>query len=253
MTSTGVTSRRVAVVVLAVVLIAPLAAQQPAQQPAPGQDPQTPADTTDTQARFQIRQYEIALKAAVLHAGEQLAARAAQIVPGVQLAPANEPVVRFVPTPEGPVFDVQIPLLLDAGPVIMKMLQQSQRPSPSSPAITVAQPQAQPADRVSSSGVVTADPMTKPPVQNFDPDHEYTDFARNALIDALLDNSSAVPLKTGERLEIAASGLEISRGLLYPDNSRKLMLVITAADLQEFRQGKITREEAKTRIKEERR
>ena len=72
------------------------------------------------------------------------------------------------------------------------------------------------------------------------------------LIDALLDNSGAVPLKDGQRLEIAASGLEITRGTLYPDNSRKLVLVITAADLSAFRQGKITREEAKARIKEAR-
>jgi hypothetical protein len=233
-------SRAAAVVVVAFVLIAPLAAQQVAPS-------QAAADSVDTQARNQIRLYEIALKAAVLNAGAQLADRASRIVPGVQLAPQTDPVVRFVPTPEGPVFDVQIPLLLDAGPVIMRMLQ-NQRPAPQSAAIPVAQPQ----DRVTSSGVVTADPMTKSPVQaeNFDPDHEYTEFARNALIDALLDNSAAVPLKEGQRLEIAASGLEIGRGPLYPDNSKKLMLVISAADLLEFRQGKITRDEAKARIKE---
>jgi hypothetical protein len=236
-----VTSSRAVVVVVAFVLIAPLAAQQAGPS-------QAPADSVDTQGRNQIRLYEMALKAAVLNAGAQLADRASQIVPGVQLAPATDPVVRFVPTPEGPVFDVQIPLLLDAGPVIMRMLQQNQRPAPQSPAIPVAQPQ----DRVTGSGVVTADPMTKSPVQdqNFDPDHEYTEFARNALIDALLDNSAAVPLKEGQRLEIAASGLEIGRGPLYPDNSKKLMLVISAADLLEFRQGKITRDEAKARIKE---
>ncbi len=244
MRSSVVTSSGVVVVVLAFVLIAPLAAQQ---QAAPSQAPQTPAEAADPQVRFQLRQYQLALKAAVLHAGEQLAARASEIVPGVQLAPATDPVVRFVPTPEGPVFDVQIPLLLDAGPVIMRMLQ-NQHAAPPSPAIPVARPQ----ERVTGSGVVAADPMTQSPVQgqNFDPDQEYTLFARSALIDALLDNSSAVPLKDGQRLEIAASGLEIGRGTLYPDNSRKLMLVISAADLADFRQGKITREEAKARIKE---
>jgi hypothetical protein len=246
MTSTIVTSHRVVVVILAVVLIAPLAAQE--MTPDQAQNPQAPAESGDTQSRYQIRQYEVALRNAVLHAGEQLAERASQIVPGVQLAPATEPVVRFVPTPEGPVFDVQIPLLLDAGPVIMRMLQQNQRPSPNSPAINVAQPQ----NRVTGTGVVQADPMTPSPVQgqSFDPDKEYTDFARSALIDALLDNSAAVPIKDGQRLEIAASGLEIGRGPLYPDNSKKLMLVISAVDLLEFRQGKITRDEAKARIKE---
>ena len=41
----------------------------------------------------------------------------------------TEPVVRFVPTPEGPVFDVQIPVLLDAGPVLLRMMQSQQQQS----------------------------------------------------------------------------------------------------------------------------
>ncbi len=179
------------------------------------------------------------------HAGEQLAERARGVVPEVQLSMATEPVVRFVPTPEGPVFDVQIPLLLQTGPALFRAYQR--------PAQPVSQP-APGANRVSSTGVVVADPMEQSPVQAqvFDPDKEYTAFAREALIDALLDNSGAVPLKDGERLEITASGLDIVRAPLYPDNSRKLMLVISAADLVAFRQAKITREEAKARIVERR-
>jgi len=215
-------------------LVVPLAAQQQLAPPE-GLDPQT---------RYQIRQYEQAVRTAVLHAGEQLATRASTLVPGVLLAPATDPQVRFVPTPEGPVFDVVIPVLLDAGPVLLRMMQQQQQ----------VRPVAQNPDRVTGAGVVTPDPMTKSPVQEqvFDPDKEYTAFAREALIDVLLDNSGAVPLKEGQRLEIAASGLEMIRGALYPDNSRKLVLVITAADLSAFRQGKITRDEAKARIKEAR-
>lgn len=231
MSSTGV------VVGLTLCLVAPLAAQQQLAPPA----------GLDTQTRYQIRQYEQAVRAAVLHAGEQLATRASTLVPGVLLAPATDPLVRFVPTPEGPVFDVVIPVLLDTGPVLLRMMQQQQQQQQ-------VRPVAQNPDRVTGAGVVPADPMTKSPVQdqNFDPDKEYTAFAREALIDVLLDNSSAVPLKEGERLEIAASGLEMIRGALYPDNSRKLVLVITAADLSAFRQGKITRDEAKARIKEAR-
>jgi len=218
-------------------LVVPLAAQQQLAPPE-GLDPQT---------RYQIRQYEQAVRTAVLHAGEQLATRASTLVPGVLLAPATDPQVRFVPTPEGPVFDVVIPLLLDTGPVLMRMIQSQQQQQQ-------VRPVAQNSDRVTGAGVVPADPMTKSPVQDqdFDPNKEYTAFAREALIDVLLDNSSAVPLKEGQRLEIAASGLEMIRGALYPDNSRKLVLVITAADLSAFRQGKITRDEAKARIKEAR-
>ena len=228
------------------VVAAPLAAQQP----------QPLSEGFDTQTRYQIRQYEGLVKNAVLRAAQQLADRASTLVPGVLLAPSTEPVVRFVPTPEGPVFDVQIPLLLDAGPVLLRMMQSQQqqqlRPVPQSNAVPVAQSP----DRVTGAGVVTADPVTKSPVMGggpeFDPDKEYTAFTREALIDVLLDNSGAVPVKEGQRLEIAASGIEVTRGALYPDNSRKLVLVIGAADLTAFRQGKITRDEAKARIKEAR-
>ena len=206
-------SSRGFVVGLTLTLVAPLAAQQP----------QAPPEGLDTQTRYQIRQYEIAVRAAVLHAGEQLATRASALVPGALLAPSTEPVVRFVPTPEGP-------RLRRADSVAAR-----RRPGAvahDAVAATAAQqvrPVAQNPDRVTGAGVVAADPMTKSPVQEqgFDPDKEYTAFAREALIDVLLDNSSAVPLKDGQRLEIAASGLEITRPTLYPDNSRKLVLVIT--------------------------
>jgi hypothetical protein len=230
----GAVSSRGFVIGLSLTLVAPLGAQQP-----------QPPDGVDSQTRYQLRQYETALRQAVTHAGEQLAARALAVVPDVQLSMATEPVVRFVPTPEGPVFDVQIPLLLQTGPALLRAYQ---RP-PAQPVAQNANP-----DRVTGTGVVTADPMTKSPVQEqvFDPDKEYTAFAREALIDALLDNSGAVPLKDGERLVIDASGLDIVRAPLYPDNSRKLMLVISAADLTAYRQAKITRDEAKARIIERR-
>ncbi len=112
MSSTGV------VVGLTLSLVVPLAAQQQ----------QAPVEGLDTQTRYQIQQYEQAVRRAVLHAGELLASRASSLVPGVLLAPSTDAVVRYVPTPEGPVFDVQIPLLLDAGPVLLRMMQ-SQRSS----------------------------------------------------------------------------------------------------------------------------
>ncbi len=239
------------VVGLTLTLVAPLAAQQlPASQTP---QPQPVSEGVDQQTRYQIRQYEESLRQAVYHAGQQLAEHAGQIVPGVLLAPATDPQIRFVPTPEGPVFDVQIPPLLNAGPLALQMMQQQQqRSQPASPAMPVAQTP----DRVTGTGgIVTADPMSKTSSiadTPFDPNKEYTAFAREALIDALIANSAAVPLKEGQRLEIAASGFEVARGALYPDNSRKLMLVISYADLTEFRQGKITKEEVRARIKEDR-
>jgi len=224
------------VVGLTLSLVAPLSARQ-----------QPVMEAADSQTKYQMSQYETALRGAVLRAGQQLSERANSIVPGVQLSLESEPIVRFVPTPEGPVFDVQIPRLLDTGPSIMRMYQ-ARPPQPTSPAVPVAQTP----DRVTGAGVVQPDPMTNSPVQNFDPDRDYSAFAREALIDALIDNSGAVPLKEGQRLEIVATGLDIFPNPIAPETSRRLILVVTAADLVEYRQGKISRDEVKGRIKESR-
>ena len=80
-------------------------------------------------------------------------------------------------------------------------------------------------------------------------DRAYSNFVREALIDAMLDSSAVLPLGPDDHLTIAASGIDQpGANLLY--QSRKLMLTIKGSDLLDLRQGKITREQAKARIVE---
>jgi hypothetical protein len=229
---------RALVVAVVMGVTAPVAAQQPS------------AEGADSQTKFQVRMYAQVLGLAIQHAGERLADRANQIVqsaPNMALVLAADPNVRFVPTPEGPVFDVQVPQILPTS-LSMWQLVQSQQQAAAQP---VSTPDQRP--KVTSASVPPADPMTVAPVGDgkFDPDEAYTAYVREALIDAMLDNSSALPLKDTDRLEIVASGLDTFQpNPLYPDKSRKLVLVIAAPDLELYRQGRISKDDAKKRIKE---
>jgi hypothetical protein len=224
----------------ALVVATPVAAQQMVSS---GADPQV---------KYQATMFEGVLRAAVQHAGERLAERVSSIVPGVQLFFENEAIIRTVPTPEGPVFDVQIPEINGAGLSLLRIMQ-AQPPASPPPSATGAQPvSTPPPGRVTASSIPAPDPMTSSPIPaGFDADKEYSTYAREALIDAMLDNSGGLPLVANQRLEITAGGLDVTgSGALAVNNSRRLVLVISGADLALFHEGKITRAEAKQRIKE---
>ena len=138
----------------------------------------------------------------------------------------------------GPVFDVQIPEILDTGLELFRILASRGIP-----------PGARPAEpgRVNAAGALVTAP--DPP---FDPDKEYTKFMRLALIDAMLDNALALPIPEGQKLTIIAGG--ISGGPANPlgAEERKLILRLRSEDLLALRQGRITRDEARQRILESR-
>ena len=71
---------------------------------------------------------------------------------------------------------------------------------------------------------------------------------RSALIDTVLDNALVLPLSAADTLEIFASGSDTGPNSLYRTALRKLTLTVSGADLLEFRQGKLTRDEVKGRI-----
>ena len=81
--------------------------------------------------------------------------------------------------------------------------------------------------------------------------HSDGDAVCHALIDAMLDSSGMLKLLDTEYLSVSASGADQPySNPLYRD--RKLVLSVLVGDLAAYRQGKLTREEAKARIKEER-
>jgi hypothetical protein len=215
----------VLVVATTVVMLGPVALW--AQVPEPPENP----------ARTQAFVFERALRGAVELGGQQLAKRALVLFPEFILS-TEEATVRGVKLGGyGFYFDVQVPDI-QSTTIVLDMMARQRRAGPSQP--------------VSALGGVTDDPMTVPsPV--FDTDREYSAYVRAALIDALLDSSGVLVMGPGEHLTVAVSGIE-RRGPnpLYRSDSGKLMLTIAASDLVELRAGRISREQAKDRIVQER-
>lgn len=225
-------------VVFSGVLTVLLGAAVPARaQSAPPEDP----------AKSQVLLYELALRRAVEIGGQRLAQQALVLVPELTLATAEQAIVRGFRLPKwGYVFDVQAPNIKSTMMVWDMML----RRRPSGPEV---QPSGQPvSDRVAATGLVPADPVA-PATPAFDPDRAYTTYIKEALIEALLDNSVILALAPGEHLTIVASGIDQpNSNPLYRPSSGKLIMTISAADLQDLRSGRITRDQAKERIAQER-
>lgn len=219
-------TRRVLVAAATVGIFLPAIAQ--AQGPEPPENP----------ARTQAFVFERALRGAVELGGQQLAKRALVLFPEFILS-TEEATVRGVKLGGyGFYFDVQVPDIQSTTIVLDMMAARQRRGGPSQP--------------VSAMGGVTDDPMTvAAPV--FDTNREYSAYVRAALIDALLDSSGVLLMSPEEHLTVAVSGIE-RRGPnpLYRSDSGKLMLTISGSDLVELRQGRISREQAKERIVEER-
>jgi hypothetical protein len=104
-------------------------------------------------------------------------------------------------------------------------------------------------------GVVQADPMvgSQPGLGASNPDDMYAKFIRESLIDAVLDSSRVLAIKSGQSLTVAAIPVNVVyRNPLYGNQSRQLILSIKGEDLDAFHQGKITRDEARQKIVETR-
>lgn len=195
------------------------------------------AQAPDNPARSQAFVFERALRGAVELGGQQLAKRALVLFPEFILS-TEEATVRGVKLPGyGFYFDVQVPDI-QSTTIVLDMMANRQR-------------RAGPSQTVSAMGAVADDPMATLP--EFDTDREYSTYVRAALIDALLDSSGVLSLIPGEYVTVAVSGIE-RRGPnpLYRPDSGKLMLTITASDLLDLRQGRVTREQARERIVAER-
>ncbi|HET9369709.1 MAG TPA: hypothetical protein VFO19_05655 [Vicinamibacterales bacterium] len=225
-------------VVLTVALTSPLAAQQ--------------AVVLDNhpEIKNQVRFFQNIVTRAVQNGGAQLAQRARQFVQQVELAMDGPPVVTGVYIPEsGYHFDVQVPDILPSGLALLQLYMnkpQQQRPQGAQNVANTNTPPNTPPVAATGGGLVTADPMAP-----FEPDREYGNFVRNALVAAMLDNSGALPLKAGDRLTIRARVPQAAlTNPLYQDDNRELLLSVQGEDLIAFRQGQITRDQAKERIKE---
>jgi hypothetical protein len=207
---------------------------------------------TDDPARPQVQAYEMLLGRAIETAGRNFAARA------VEIAPDMMPVAAFQPG-EAPsvtgvavhdmglyVFHVQVPGI-DLRLQVMNLM--ASRPEFAGPRRTAGQ-QPVGSGRVESTTVVEPDPMG-PATPRTRPDFlaEYRSQVREALIDAIVDNSGLLPMTGSETLLVVAGGVDAPvANPLYRTPTRRLVLRAKAADLTAFRENRITRDEVKRRV-----
>lgn len=191
------------------------------------------ATQPDGPARSQAFVFERALRAAVEAGGQQLAKRALVLIPELTLS-TEEAMVRSARLPNyGFFFDVQVPDIQSTVLLLDMMTARQQRAGTTHPVAATA-------------GTTGGGPA-------FDPSREYSSYVRDALIDAILDTSGVLSLGPDDHLTVAVSGIDRPEpNPLYRSSQAKLLLTIKAGDLAEFRQGRITREEARQRILEER-
>ena len=209
--------------------------------------------STPDPAKAQVRTFELVLRSAVETGTRNFAQRASEMVPelfSVVDAPAVNGVAVHVTGRTDYVFHIQVPMIWPVVQVMNMMNQRSLRNVPPGGPQRVADGSRVPA----GSGVQPdqGDGSAVNASNRPDLEREYAMKVRDALIDAILDNSAVLPLTATDTLVVFASGSDA--GLpqsLYDSVPRKLILSVAGADLTDFRQGRITREQARARVVEE--
>jgi hypothetical protein len=221
-------------------LFVPVSAQQ-----------QVPPDPNQAAIKFQVKNFESTLRMAVTRGGQEVATHARQIVPGVELTWLSEVGVSGWWTSDfGYTFDVVIP---DIGPsqawLFRSIQQQPASPPPVKP---VAGTAGSPPRTSAATADAIPDRVIASSIVPFDPNKEFSDKVRQALIDALVDYTGALQFKPGQQLQISAGpGPEMVPNPLGPD-SRKLILTVKGEDLIAYRQGRLKRDELLARVVESR-
>jgi hypothetical protein len=206
--------------------------------------------------KHQVKNFEAALKNAVDLGGQQVAEKARKIYPDIALVQSFEPVAKGWAQPElGFVFEVEIPEIYNAGIWVLgartREMQNRVVPVVPVPPSPVPGSTAGPT-RVNGSSVQQADPVATSPVIPFDPDKEYRDCVYEALIDALLENSGALPIQDSEWVSVVASSTRFALPDPLKPESRKLILMIKGVDLSLYRKKELTKEQVRQKIVESR-
>jgi hypothetical protein len=205
--------------------------------------PSTLSNAQIDRLRADVGTFEMLLQRAINRATLEMRDWAQQIVPNVALMLEAEPVVHGVPAGDVSItFNVEVAQLL--GVNLWQVVQQRQRPQPDPSGV----------QRVGAQGaqIVPGDPTNPAPrVTNDDADKQWSEFVRQSVIDAILDNSGVLPLKDDQILAVAVTPANATGPTPgYKPASRTLILSIKGGDLQLLRQGKISRDEAKRKIVE---
>ena len=202
---------------------------------------QTPGQTqVAPEAKHQVALFEGSLRAAIEKAGGDMLKRASEVVPDIRLRFEAEIRVYSAILAEGDMFMVDVPAIEATS---LQMFTFLLKTSPAQ-----ASRMSNPVDPANSSA--GSAPPAAPSMMN--PDLLYSEFTRQALVDAMLDNGITLPLKEGQRLTVVVG---VPGGIASGQIGgapRKLYLSIKSEDLLALRERKIDREEARKRIEENR-
>ena len=235
--------------IFGVVFLGALSSVLSAQGPQTQQRADAPAPVSDA-TRNQVEGFERSLQGAIDSAASKLNQRVKEAFPGAQfqLRFVAQAQVTGVLLPEsGAVFHVLIPPIEDLDVRILMM--NAPRPVQPSPTSPVVPTRATDPNRPTVTGLVEADPNVAPLT---DPDKEYTAFMRFSLIDAVLDHALGLPIPAGQYLTVIAGELQIVPATPFNPRSRMLILQLKGEDLTALRENRISRDEAKNRIRESR-
>jgi hypothetical protein len=198
--------------------------------------------------RNQVEGFVGSLRLAIDSAASKLNERARQAWPGVviRLDYQTPPIVTGLLLPDsGAIFHVLIPAIADVDWKLAAMIAARRAAPPPPPGVGGGR-------TVANGTVADPDPATPvvPPLT--EPDKEYTTFMRLALIDALVDHALSLPIPSGQYLTVIADELPSQPLSPFDPRSRTLILQLKSEDLIALRENRITRDEAKARIKESR-
>jgi hypothetical protein len=205
--------------------------------------PPAPTAAEGEALKERVRIFEATLKFAVERGSQEFAAWARQQVPSalVTMTPASPPIVSGAPLPKyGLVFDVKISEIVSSAKTMYLYEWGRQRVPP------LAQPNRPVATAPLGAGT---DTVAAPTV--LDPDSQYAESIRQALINAILDGASVLPIRTGESLAVVATPLDVAvTNVLDKNPSRKLILIARGEDLMALQKGELSREEMRQKIVE---
>jgi hypothetical protein len=236
-------------VIASAALVVAQAPPPPPQQPLPAPAPATP-EIVNSSIKSQVETYEFVLQRALDKAQMKLANWASDISPGVLLVRAAAPSVSSVYLPDNSIaFNIDIAEILPASVQLLNRFQKDPSPSSGNSGKAVN----------AAGGLVNPDPVV-PPTKSapapatpsgvpLNPNQQYSDFVREALIDALVDEGWITPVIAGQWLTVQVTPRDVAvQNMLYRNQSRRLILSIRGDDLDKLRNKTLTRDEALKRV-----
>ena len=228
---------------------------------------QSPAPSTDAAIRQQVRMMEFMLAGAVRNGAETLARTMQAKDPGSVIVTGTARARGIMLDGYGVFFDVDVPMMKQSVVWSMRMqliderikdLRRQIANSPDSPMRRVAEQELRTLERsggapmappAAGAGLAVAATVTESEAapERKDPNEQYTEAVKNALIDAMLDYHG-LSIGEDEWLIVAARD---SEGPLTPgavDDASTIVLRVKGRDLSAYRMKQISRDEARKRV-----